>query len=87
LHLITEGDVDKWWVPNETTTANTPALAFDTLYRDGKLVFPLKEMLGYEAWSKSQKQAMIDVSYYNYCWDDLNVMKAYLILDLSRLKK
>jgi len=86
LHLITEGDSATWWVPNETTTANTPALAFDNLYKDGKLVFPLKDMLGYEAWSKSQKQAMIDVSYYNYCWDDLNVMKAYLILDLSKLK-
>jgi len=52
----------------------------DTLYRNGKLVFPLDEMLGYYAWSKSKKQCMVDISYYSYGWDELNVMKAYLIL-------
>jgi hypothetical protein len=85
MHLIPEGD-GTTWAAHEATPNNTPALVMDTLYQDGKLVFPLKEMLGYDAWSKSQKQCMVDISYYNYCWDELNVMKAYLILDLSRLK-
>jgi hypothetical protein len=85
LHLIPEGD-STTWAANETTPNNTPALVMDTLYRDGKLVFPLNEMLGYEAWSKSQEKCMIDISYYSYAWDDMNVMKAYLILDLSRLR-
>jgi hypothetical protein len=86
MHLIPEGD-GTTWAAHEATSANTPALVIDTLYRDGKLVFPLNEMLGYEAWSNSQVMCMIDVSYYNYCWDELNVMKAYLILDLSKLNK
>ncbi len=59
----------------------------DTLYRDGKLVFPLNEMLGFEAWSNSQEKCMLDISYYSYAWDDMNVMKAYLILDLSKLNR
>jgi len=86
MHLIPEGD-GSTWAAHEATSANTPALVIDTLYRDGKLVFPLNEMLGYEAWSNSQIMCMIDVSYYNYCWDELNVMKAYLILDLAKLNK
>ncbi|MDR0293595.1 MAG: fibronectin type III domain-containing protein [Oscillospiraceae bacterium] len=80
LHLIPEGD-GSIWAANESTPQNTPALVMDTLYSDGKLTFPLDEMLGYDAWSKSQDQCMIDVSYYSYGWDDMNVMKAYLIVD------
>jgi len=86
LHLIPEGD-GTTWAAHESTPNNTPALVMDTLYRDGKLVFPLKEMLGYEAWSQSQNQCMLDISYYSYAWDDMNVMKAYLILDLSKLNR
>lgn len=80
LHLIPEGD-GSIWAANESTPNNTPALVMDTLYNDGKLTFPLDKMLGYDAWSKSKKQCMIDISYYSYGWDDMNVMKAYLILD------
>ncbi len=80
LHLIPEGN-GSTWAANETTPNNTPALVMNTLYRDGKLVFPLDEMLGYEAWSKSKVKCMLDISYYSYGWDDMNVMKAYFILD------
>lgn len=86
LHLIPEGDTSIW-AANESTPNNTPALVMDTLYQDGKLVFPLDEMLGYKEWVNSKKQCMIDISYYSYGWDDMNVMKAYFIVDPARMPK
>lgn len=86
LHLIPEGDTSIW-AANESTPNNTPALVMDTLYQDGKLVFPLDEMLGYKEWVNSKKQCMIDLSYYSYGWDDMNVMKAYFIVDPARMPK
>ncbi|HKL86516.1 MAG TPA: fibronectin type III domain-containing protein, partial [Treponemataceae bacterium] len=86
LHLIPEGDTSIW-AANESTPNNTPALVMDTLYQNGKLVFPLEEMLGYKEWINSKKQCMIDISYYSYGWDDMNVMKAYFIVDPVRMPK
>lgn len=86
LHLIPEGD-GSIWAANESTPNNTPALKMDTLYQDGKLVFPLDEMLGFKEWQNSKKQCMLDISYYSYGWDDMNVMKAYFIVDPARMPK
>lgn len=86
LHLIPEGDTSIW-AANESTPNNTPALVMDTLYQNGKLVFPLDQMLGYKEWINSKKQCMIDISYYSYGWDDMNVMKAYFIVDPARMPK
>ena len=57
LHLIPEGDTSIW-AANESTPNNTPALVMDTLYQNGKLVFPLDQMLGYKEWIN--RKAMYD---------------------------
>ncbi|MCL2277650.1 MAG: DUF3597 family protein, partial [Treponema sp.] len=54
-------------------------------YWDGqKLVIPMRDLVNYDRWVTMQSSARLFVSYYNYGWNELNVMGAYFIIDPAK---
>ena len=55
-------------------------------YWDGeKLTIPMKDLVNYDRWIQMQSNARLFVSYYNYGWNELNVMRAYFIVDPAKM--
>jgi 3',5'-cyclic AMP phosphodiesterase CpdA len=51
------------------------------LWDGSKLVIPLSRLTNFELWRSMRYSGMINFSYYNTGWDEINLMNAYLILD------
>ena len=55
-------------------------------YWDGsKLVIPMRDLVAYDLWVTMESNARLFVSYYNYGWNELNVMGAYFIVDPAKM--
>jgi len=76
-----QSDVDMDWLPNQSEI-HSAAIR----YWDGeKLIIPLADLAGYERWKNMRSRGRLFVSYYNYGWNELNVMGAYFIVDPAKL--
>jgi len=76
-----QSDADMDWLPNQSEIHSAAER-----YWDGeKLIIPLVDLAGYERWIKMESRARLFVSYYNYGWNELNVMGAYFIVDPAKM--
>jgi len=76
-----QSDADMDWLPNQSEIHS----AADRYWDGEKLIIPLADLAGYQRWINMQSRARLFVSYYNYGWNELNVMGAYFIVDPSKM--
>jgi len=77
-----QSDADMDWLPNQSEFT---AAAVERYWDGEKLIIPMTDLAGYERWINMETRARLFVSYYNYGWNELNVMGAYFIVDPVKL--
>ncbi len=78
IQLVTDSD-DYYW-------NQTEGFDFNKMYADGKLTFDFADLKGFDAFRATKEECRLIISYYGNGFDELNIMNAYLVLDLSLLK-
>ncbi|MCL2243439.1 MAG: DUF3597 family protein [Treponema sp.] len=77
-----QSDVDMDWLPNQSELHGA---TLDKYWDGEKLIIPLEDLAGYERWKNMESRGRLFVSFYNYGWNELNVMGAYFIVDPAKL--
>ena len=79
MQIQIQSDATMDWNQSEFTNA-----IVDGYWDGGKLVIPMADLVGYQRWVTMESRARLFVSYYNYGWNELNLLGAYFIIDPAK---